>query len=120
MKSRTAGVIAFAAASVVSLTAGPQDQMDMELRMKWATAELVHYDVVAEYAAPTPVLTSHKTAVKDRFEVGFDYVPLKVAIVGTPVFKNSVSTVSNVFDEVCMPLKVNGPYEHLYTLRIVK
>lgn len=113
MKSRTAGVIACVAVSVGSLAADRQDQMDMELRMKWATAELVHYDVAAEYSAPTPVLARHKTAVKDRFELSFDYVPLKVAIVGKPIFKNSVSTVSTVFEDVCMQPQVNGPYEHL-------
>jgi len=96
----------------------PAQQMDMEMRMKWALAELVHYDVVAEYSAPTSTLIDggYKTAVKDRFELSFDYAPTKVSVVGKPAFKNVASTVSNVYEGVCRQPEVNGPYEHLEVL----
>lgn len=111
---RTFSAIVAASLTIVSLAAAVQDQMDMELRMKWAMAELVHYDVVAEYSAPTRVIAGFKTGVKDRFEVSFDYVPLKSSVTGKPVFKNAVSTVTNVFEGApCMQVEALGPYEHL-------
>ena len=69
--------------------------------VKWTSAEVVHYDVVAEYTGTTPVLvpikgapvTSYPTQVKDRYEIGFDWSPTEMAMVGKPVFKNFPSTL---------------------------
>jgi hypothetical protein len=94
---------------------------DPELFMKWAQAEVVHYDVVAEYSGVTVTLTGGKgsmkswnqSAVKDRFEISFDFNPAKLMLVGTPVFRNSPSTASKVFEGACQQPVFNGPYEHL-------
>src|SRR5262245_47443411 len=101
-----------AAALVLGLFAPPAEaqQIDPELFMKWSTAEMVHYDVVAEYSRSTEILTggSHgrwrKVAVKDRFEISFDVSPATATFLGKPVFKNLPSTVSRVFeDSPCQP-----------------
>jgi len=119
MRIRAAILVTLIAASAVSLAARRQDQMDMELRMKWALAELIHYDVVAEYSAKTPVLAGYKTAVTDRFEVSFDYFPQKASFADKPVFKNNVSTVSKDFEgAACMHLEALGAYEHLDTVAV--
>jgi hypothetical protein len=54
-----------------------------------------------------------QTSVKDRFEVGFDYIPMQAAIAGKPLFKNAASTVSAVYEGVCRQPEVAGAYEHL-------
>jgi hypothetical protein len=111
--SRTVIFVTLVAASVASLAAAQQD-MNIELYMKWGQAELVHYDVVAEYSAKTRVLEGYKTAVTDRFELSFDAAPQKLSVIGKPVFKNTVSTMSKDFvDALCLPLEAIGPYEHL-------
>ena len=70
---------------------------NMELFMKWAAAEIVHYDVVGEYSAPTVILDAagglpggkgrgvDRVVVKDRFEASFDWGPV-AGLVGRPVF----------------------------------
>jgi len=101
--------------------ASAQD-IDPELFMKWSMAEVVHYDVVAEYSHVTDVLTGgsfarwKKTRVEDRFEVSFDWNPTINAFVGKPVFRNAPSTVGTVFEGACQQPKVDGPYEHLEIL----
>lgn len=96
--------------------------IDPEMLMKWAGATVVHYDVVAEYSRVTEILTGgsfghwRETAVKDRFEVSFDWNPSVNALVGKPVFRNVPSTVATVFEGACQQPKVDGPYEHLEIL----
>jgi hypothetical protein len=100
--------------------ASAQD-IDPELFMKWAAAEVVHYDVVAEYSGVTVTLTGGKgawrswnqSAVKDRFEISFDWNPAKLTLVGTPVYRNSPSNASKVFEGACQQPVFDGPYEHL-------
>jgi hypothetical protein len=107
-------VLGVLVAGSVPLAAGDRQQVDMELYMRWAQAQLVHYDVVADYSGQTPILVgAAKASVKDRFEVSFDYVPMSGTITGKPVFKNVVTTFSTVFEVVCAKPQVNGPYEHL-------
>lgn len=115
MKTRAVILTTLVAAFVVSRAAARQDdQMDVELFMKWATAEVVHYDVVAEYSARTPILTGgSKATVKDRFEVSFDAMPQQAWMTGKPAFKNTASTVSNDVEAICMPPQISGSYEHL-------
>src|SRR5688572_10558774 len=75
-------VLAFGASSIHA-----QNVNDM---VKWTSAQVVHYDVVAEYSGNTNVLlasgyaTSYATQVKDRFEVGFDWNPLEMTMVRSP------------------------------------
>jgi hypothetical protein len=100
-------------------------QIDPELLMKWSLAEVIHYDVVAEYSHLTEILTGgsvgqwRKVAVKDRFEISFDVSPATATFLGKPVFKNLPSTVSKVFEGTpCQPPKVDGPYEHLEVIDV--
>ena len=68
---------------------------------RWTSAEVVHYDVIAEYTGTTPILvpnkgatvTSYPTQVKDRYEIGFDWNPTEMTMVGKPIFKNFPSTL---------------------------
>ena len=115
------------AALILALFTPPAEaqQIDPELLMKWSMAEVIHYDVVAEYSHSTEILTGgsfgrwRQVAVKDRFEISFDVSPATAAFVGKPVFKNLPSTVSKVFEGTpCQPPKVDGPYEHLEVIDV--
>jgi len=100
---------------------------DFELRMKWALAEIVHYDIVGEYSAPVEILSApggtgdgkgsgvNRVTVKDRFEVSLDWAPTQVSLVGKPVFKNYPSTVaSNLFEGACQQAPpLSGSYDHI-------
>ena len=116
--------IVFAATFAVAgfTPAASAQSTDPEKFLKWAGATVVHYDVVAEYSRVTQILTGgsfgrwRETAVKDRFEVSFDWNPSMNAFVGKPVFKNAPSTVGTVFEGACRQPKIDGPYEHLEIL----
>jgi hypothetical protein len=96
--------------------------------VKWTSAQVVRYDVVAEYSGTTVVLPSsgsaaaYPTQVKDRFEIGFDWNPLEMALVGKPVFKNFPSTLPAgtparpVSGKTCPQPRLNGAYEHFEVL----
>ena len=104
--------------------ARPQDP---EALMKWARAEVVHYDIVGEYAAPTVILSngpaglpgkwsgSDRVAVKDRFEISLDAGRAHIGVVGKPVIRNAPSTVAaNVFEGACrQPPPLTGAYDHI-------
>ena len=96
--------------------------------VKWTSAEVVHYDVVAEYTGTTPVLvpikgapvTSYPTQVKDRYEIGFDWSPTEMTMVGKPVFKNFPSTLpggtparSSFNAQTCPQPRMTGSYDHV-------
>lgn len=105
-------------------------QMDPELLMKWATAEVIHYDVVAEYSAPTSILSngsaglpgkvsgSDRVAVKDRFEISVDAGRAHIGVVGKPAIRNFPSTVAaNPFEGACrQPPPISGAYDHIEVL----
>ena len=82
---------------VVISIATAQSQPDLELMLKWQMAQSVHYDVVAEYAGTTAIMvsdvTSYGEAVRDKFELSFDWNPTEMAMVGKPSFKNFPSMV---------------------------
>lgn len=120
---RALRIVLAAACTVAGFTpAASAQNIDPELLLKWAGAEVIHYDVVAEYSRVTQILTGgsfgrwRETAVKDRFEVSFDWNPTINEFVGRPVFKNAPSTVGTVFEGACQQPKVDGPYEHLEIL----
>ena len=96
--------------------------------VKWTSAEVVHYDVIAEYTGTTPVLvpmkgasvTSYPTQVKDRYEIGFDWNPTEMVMVGKPVFKNFPSTLpagtparSSFNAQACPQPRMTGSYDHV-------
>jgi len=115
----TAAVVAFAQ---------PLPAQDMDEFMKWAAAEDVHYDVVAEYTGLAKVLVApddsravagYEAAVTDRYEVSFDWNPTQMAMIGEPRFKNFPSTTTNdlpggsMFGMACPSPKIEGSYEHM-------
>lgn len=103
----------------------PVGAQDMDAMMKWTVAEVVHYDVVAEFAGSTFVLKApagaavpgYTTQVKDRYEMGFDWSPSKMALVGAPTFRNFPATLPNgmpggtSMGRGCPPPKVNGTFD---------
>ena len=120
---RILGIVFAATCAVAGFTPAATAQgLDPEMLIKWTRATVVHYDVVAEYSRGTQILTGgsfgrwRETAVKDRFEVSFDWNPTINAFVGKPVFKNAPSTVGSVFEGACRQPKVDGLYEHLEIL----
>jgi hypothetical protein len=68
--------------------------------MKWSAAEIVHYDVLADFSGEVEIMraqgTPYRTQVKDRVEVGFDWNQNETKLVGTPVVKNFPTTVGAV------------------------
>jgi hypothetical protein len=92
-------------------------QPDLDLMAKWSGADVVHYDVVAEFSGETEILRANGVAyqapVKDRIEVGFDWNQLEMKLVGTPVIKNFPTTTAQGKALPPCPLpRVTGAYEH--------
>ncbi len=92
-------------------------QPDLDLMAKWSGAEVVHYDVVAEYSGETEILNvgsvTYRAPVQDRIEVGFDWHQLEMKLVGMPVIKNFPTTVAQGKAIPPCPLaRVTGAYEH--------
>lgn len=122
MTRRVIGILALGSiASPIPALAQNPEQL-----LKWAGAQVIHYDVVAEYSAPTSIIRpegglpgkvsgAYETVVKDRFEISFDYSPTQVAVIGKPVFGNSASVVApGLFAGACrQPPPVTGTYDHL-------
>ena len=94
--------------------------------MKWGLAEVVHYDIVGEYAAPTMIVApggglpgmwsgSDRVAVTDRFEISLDAGRAHIGVVGKPVIRNFPSTMAaKVFEGACrQPPPLSGRYEHI-------
>ena len=93
---------------------------------KWASAEVVHYDVVAEFAGPANVMVTtvpviggalnYSTQVKDRFELGFDWSPTSMQMVGKATFKNFPSSLPGGTPpgpgRGCAAPKMSGTYDH--------
>ena len=111
--------------AIVTTTARAQNIDEMA---RWTSAEIVHYDVVAEYTGTTPVLvpikgtpvTSYPTQVKDRYEIGFDWSPTEMTMVGKPAFRNFPSTLPVgtparlLFNaQTCPQPRMTGSYDHV-------
>jgi hypothetical protein len=126
MKISLPAIVAALGAGVAMASVEAARDQDMELRMKWALAEDVHYDVVAEYSAPTEILGpvnesqgrwsgASKAPVADRFEISFDMSPMTRTPIGKVAFKNYPSVVGpGLFAGACQqPPPLKGSYEHL-------
>lgn len=108
---------------LVPCAASGQDIAEM---MKWQTAKAVHYDVVAVYSGETtiiqtgpPTRASYRTRVTDRFEIGFDWDPAGMSLVGEPRFKNFPSALPAgtpsyvVAGAECAGPRMTSPYDHV-------
>lgn len=113
---------------VLALTLVPSAArgQDIEAMMKWQTAGAVHYDVVAVYSGDAiiiktdaPTRASYNAQVTDRFEIGFDWNPAGMSLVGTPTFKNFPSALPAgtpsyvVANAECAGPKMTSPYDHV-------
>jgi hypothetical protein len=119
----------FITALGLAFVVSPLGAQDLDQMVKWTAAEVIHYDVVAEYSGQTRILvgdsgrvTGYSTQVKDRYEIGFDWNPTEMAMVGKPVFKNFPATLPNgtpagtMFGQSCPQPKMNGSYDHVEVL----
>jgi hypothetical protein len=110
----------------ISLVPSAARGQDIEAMMKWQMAEAVHYDVVAVYSGPavivktdTPTRASYNGQVTDRFEIGFDWNPAGMSLVGKPTFKNFPSALPAgtppyvVAGSQCAGPKLSSPYDHV-------
>ena len=113
---------------VLALTLVPSAAraQDIQAMMKWQTAQAVHYDVVAVYGGnavliktDAPTRASYNGQVTDRFEIGFDWNPAGMTLVGTPTFKNFPSALPAgtpsyvVAGSQCAGPKMSSPYDHV-------
>ena len=109
-------------AMAVALFVSPARGQNVEELMRWQGATAVHYDVVAEYAGTTPILKSKPpefaVAVKDRFEISFDWSPTNMAMVGQATFKNFPATLPSPLPGLvssgkpCPSPKLNGTFDY--------
>ncbi len=91
----------------------------------WTSAEVVHYHIVGEYQG-TPYITSEPgqgaalASVTDRVVIDMDWKLSEARLVGTPIFQNSKSVVTNPRDPEpgCLPPVVRGDYEHFELLGV--
>ena len=128
MKSPFTVVSASALALAVAASAVDARNDDM---MKWTTAEVVHYDVVAEYAGVTVVLVNtagqtnpYRATVSDRYEVGFDWNPAEMSVVGKPEIRNFPSALpkgtpgGSSLGQPCPEPKLEGVYDHVEVVSV--
>ncbi len=116
----------------LALVVSPVDAEQFDEMLKWTSAEVIHYDVVAEYAGVTAILVnpesgptnSYQTEVSDRYEVSFDWNPTEMAIFGKPVIKNFPSALpkgkpgGSMFGQPCPEQKTDGAYDHVEVISV--
>jgi hypothetical protein len=111
-------LVSFAIGVVSASFAARVAAQNVEVMAKWTAAEIVHYDVVMEFAGEAQILGVRaaqylKAPVKDRVELAFDWNQGEMKIVGTPVIKNFPSTTgAPAAVEGCPAPRVTGTYEH--------
>jgi hypothetical protein len=92
-------------------------QVDMAVLQKWSAAAVVRYAVVGVYDAETAIVKGSSMArmgrVTDRFDLTFDWNQNETSLVGTPTFRNSPSTATEVRVAGCPPVRMDGSYEHI-------
>jgi hypothetical protein len=121
-RSGSIQVVMLALSLVTSAAMG----QDIEEMMKWQTANAVHYDVVAVYSGSAviiqtgpPTRASYDAQVTDRFEIGFDWNPAGMSLVGRPTFKNFPSELPAgtpsyvVAGAECAGPRMTSPYDHV-------
>ena len=121
----------FVAALGLTILLPTTHAQNVDEMVRWTSAEVVHYDVVAEFTGETAILvpnkgapvTSYSTQVKDRYEIGFDWNPIEMTMVGKPVFKNYPSTLPggtparpSFNAQTCPQPKIAGSYDHVEVL----
>jgi hypothetical protein len=94
---------------------------NMEAMMKWTTAQVVRYDVVAEYKGQTSIasippnspISKYDAQVVDRYEIGFNWNPQSMAMEGAPTIRNlPTSLPTGVPAGKCGAPQLTGAYDH--------
>jgi hypothetical protein len=93
-------------------------QFDMAAMQKWATAEVIHYEVVgvlSDKHVQIPNADADQYGdVLEQVTLSFDWNRSKAVFVGKPVIKNTPSVVTNLtgMGDKCPAGEMKGPYEH--------
>lgn len=110
-------VVAHAGSSWPARAQGPPD---LEAMLKWQQAQVIHYDVVAQFRGDTSILEvprnspigAMRAAVADRYEISFDWDPNAMAMVGEAVIRNFPATLPDGAPAgKCGPPKFTGSYD---------
>ena len=115
--------IAFAAIPMAtSLPSRPHAQ-DMDVMMKWASADVIKYHIVGVYSAKTDVVAGTDIGyadVTDRVVIDLTWKLSEAKLVGTPTVTNEKSTVKNLsnYEPKCNPPTLKGDYEHFTLLSL--
>ena len=126
MKNVLGMVFIVGAAIALASLASAQGQPDLQAMLKWQTAQIIHYHVVAEYAGATATLAKPPNApvgagnsqVTDRFEIGFDWDPASMAMIGKATVKNFPSKASPIPAGKCAAPTLSGSYDHVEVLDV--
>jgi hypothetical protein len=98
-------------------------QMDMDVMMRWGSADLVRYHIVGDYQGETSIASdgSGRADVTDQVVIDLTWKLSEAKLVGTPTFQNTKSVVANPHDAEpsCLPPLLKGDYEH-YELQGIK
>lgn len=112
------------AAALVIVVAAPFLQaQDMDVMMKWASADVIKYHIVGVYSAKTDVVDGTDIGyadVTDRVVIDLTWKSSEMKLVGTPVIVNEKSSVTNLsnYEPKCKPPTLQGAYEHFTALSI--
>ena len=120
LQMRLLGVLVLSA----GLTNAPVAAQNVDAMAKWTAYTVVHYKVVGEFSGLTPVLVgkglNRQAKVTDRVEFELDWNQQEMKLVGTPVVRNSPSTLGAFAPAGdCPAPRVDGAFE-LLTLLAVK
>lgn len=107
----------------LQLVPAQAQKMDMEVMMRWTSAEVLSYHIVGMYEGRADVVGAGGIGyadVTDRVEIDLLWNLADSKLVGTPTFKNTKSTVKNLrdFEPTCLPPVLKGEYDHYEVLGI--
>jgi hypothetical protein len=96
---------------------------DMEIMMKWASADVIKYHIVGVYSAKTDVVAGLDIGyadVTDRVVIDLTWKLSEAKLVGTPTVVNEKSVLKNLanYEPTCTPPTLKGEYEHFTALSI--
>ncbi len=110
----------FVAAAAAAFFCAPAfaQMPDMAAMEKWASATIVHYEVVgvlSDKHVQIPAADADQYAdVVEKVTLSFDWDKNRAAFVGAPVIKNAPAELSNLagMEAGCPAGELQGPYEH--------
>jgi hypothetical protein len=98
-------------------------QMDMDVMMRWGSADVIQYHIVGDYQAETTIASdgSGRADATDQVVIDLTWKLSEAKLVGTPTFQNAKSAVANLHDAEpsCLAPVLKGEYEH-YELQGIK